>query len=132
MTDGATILDRMITDAKIRAKAKEAKRKPEWHPSPYTLALQEQEALEAETPRRASVVDRAKPRALLLITTETVCLGCGSRHRSPNRPMADYGPTARSILHTQDDILRLERWAGKLPRELSTTTAYAPACEACF
>lgn len=152
------LLDRLVTDAKARVSHNEAQRtrpvSPTATPGTYGAALREQLARE-QTPSGTAdddaVAPRAAmslPRALVLCTTETFCTNCGARYRAPGYSvLAEYAFNQASVLRTQDDIRRIERWvsstnggsnsnsggkAPALPREHRTLTVHAPACEACF
>jgi hypothetical protein len=147
------LLDRLTTDARIRS-AKTASRREQraakpvspfdiFGRSPYGAALNEQLVRESETPNLsereapASGHGAALPRALILITTETLCLNCGERWRSPcHSVFAEYDARSRSVLRDASAITKLLDWCHKhnhrVLNEHQTVTVHSPACERCF
>ena len=145
------LLDRLTSDAKRRRErrdnekaVKQSNRQVQQgrtglpvtgHPSPQSAVTPSSllTAGERHVPNALSPA-APTPRALVLVTTETFCANCGAYHRSPGYAiLAEYEANCVSLLRTQDDILRIERQAGKsLLREHRTRTVQAPACERCF
>jgi hypothetical protein len=140
------LLERLITDAKVKANRSDAKRataiRPLAQPGTYGAALREQLSAEAEAGETSAQYEArykpSLPRALVLLTTETFCTNCGARYRAPGHSIiAEYAFNQASVCRTMDDVCRHDRRAAgdrgaSLPREHRTLTVHAPACEACF
>lgn len=64
-----------------------------------------------------------RPDALVLITIETTCGGCGTTYRTPNRYfMLQYG----------NKLTKHDFWDFNLPRKTYTHKIKSLACEKCF
>ncbi len=129
------LLDRLITDAKVRAeRVSQRNTKPVRPLASPGLARESQDVgSDAVPPSRAG--GSALPRALVLVTTETFCTNCGARSRSPSYAiLAEYAFNEVSLCRTMDDVRRHDKRAtqGAVAREHRTRTVHAPACEACF
>jgi hypothetical protein len=106
------LLDRLTTDATLRARRIEERKASRQEAVPVYKAVQEATRL---ADRQLSILKevaekkRISPRSLVLRTIETFCTACGARYCAPSVVLAEYDDNCRSVNRTADDIRRLER-----------------------